>query len=81
MEKRYRLSVTIVVALFATAVLGAPAASGKAKVIKTLGPKDGTKDSPAVIAINRKTNTVYVSNVGGESGGEPGTGAALTWSR
>ena len=37
-------------------------------MIKTLGPEDGTKDSPAVIAINRKTNRVYVSNVGGEDG-------------
>ena len=76
MVKPRRLAVPIVVALFATAVLGAPAASGKAKVIKTLGPTDGTKDSPSVIAINRKTNTVYAANVGGESGGEPGTGAA-----
>jgi DNA-binding beta-propeller fold protein YncE len=58
----------IVAALLATAVLGAPAASGKARVIKTLGPDDGTKDSPAVIAINRKTNRIYVSNVGGGDG-------------
>ncbi len=69
MKKRgYGLAVSIVVALFATAVLGAPAASGKAKVIKTLGAADGTKDGPSVIAINRKTNTVYVSDVGGGDG-------------
>jgi DNA-binding beta-propeller fold protein YncE len=68
-EKRYGLWVSIVAALLSTALLVAPAASGKARVIKTLGPEDGTKDSPAVIAINRKTNTVYVSNVGGEDGG------------
>ena len=59
------------VALFATAVLGAPAASGKAKVIKTLGPADGTKDGPSVIAINRKTNTVYAADVGGGDGPAP----------
>ena len=42
MKKRgYGLGVSIVVALFATALLGAPAASGKARVIKTLGPADG----------------------------------------
>ena len=28
----------------------------------------GSKDSPAVIAINRKTNRIYVSNVGGGDG-------------
>jgi YVTN family beta-propeller protein len=68
-EKRgYGFGVLIVVALFATAVLGAPAASGKARVIKTLGPDDGTKDSPAVMALNRKTNRIYVSNVGGGDG-------------
>ena len=78
MKKRgYGLAVSIVVALFATAVLGAPAASGKARVIKTLGAADGTKDSPSVMAINRKTNTVYVSNVGGGDG----PASTLTWSR
>jgi YVTN family beta-propeller protein len=70
-EKRgYRLGlgVSIMAALLGTALLGAPAASGKARVIKTLGPKDGTKDSPANITINRKTNTVYVAHIGGEDG-------------
>ncbi len=62
------LAVSIVVALFATAVLGAPAASGKAKVIKTLRGADGVLDSPAVMAINHKTNRIYVSNVGGGDG-------------
>jgi YVTN family beta-propeller protein len=62
------LGLLTLAALFATALLGAPAASGKARVIKTLGPADGTKDSPAVMALNRKTNRIYVANVGGEDG-------------
>jgi YVTN family beta-propeller protein len=67
-KRGYRLVLMIVAGLLGTALLGAPAASGKARVIKTIGPADGTKDSPAVMAINKKTNTLYVSNVGGEDG-------------
>lgn len=69
MRKRgSRLGILIVAMLSGAALLGAPAAHGKAKVIKTIGPEDGTHDGPSVIAVNKKTNTIYTVWVGGDDG-------------
>jgi YVTN family beta-propeller protein len=60
------LGISIVVMLAGVALLGAPAAHGRAKVIKTI--VEGTHDGPSDIDINRKTNTVYTVWVGGDDG-------------
>jgi YVTN family beta-propeller protein len=62
------LALSIIAMLASAALLGAPAAHGKATVIKTIGPEGGTHDGPSDLAINRKTNTVYTVWVGGDDG-------------
>jgi YVTN family beta-propeller protein len=62
------LAISIIAMLASAALLGAPAAHGKARVIKTIGPENGTHDGPSDLAINQKTNTVYTVWVGGDDG-------------